>query len=1079
MLSKVCSINLESDMGKKSSKTLREVNPEAAKMWDYDLNDVSMNPDNIGAGSDRKAFFRCLSNPNHVFIKKICKMTSDRDSHNIGCIYCGPNAKTPFPGDNDLLSVIPEAKEMWDYDKNELIPEKLFPKSNKKAYFKCSNNHSVLRKIEDFSRSPSCPECARENTRLLSIHPYTKDFWNFEKNSKFNIEDEVSSSRDVVYLKCPNCRYEWKSSITLWHKKTYCQCCGFDGTKGSIERNKDIIAKRPLITLRMKHPNIDELWDYEKNTDINPDSVLYASNHKAFFKCKNGHCFEKVIAEMTDAKGSLMECQYCKNKIDTNNLFIVCTEAKDMWDFELNKELNPEYLLPAISKKAHFVCKNGHKFIKRICDFARKPKCPECVLLEKQSDAMKPVIAMKQKKVKKEILKKEKIDLFSLYPIARDMWDFENNQEIDVENGLSSKAIDAWWICEKGHHFKRRIESFLKSQQCPACKKEGYSIANFNHMVKQWDFKKNTDIDINLTSAFSKRDAWWKCKKCGYEWQAQIATRRLSKGLCPCCENRTIVSKGITDLFSMVPEIKLDYDFKKNTDINPDELSIANQTSIWWRCHNCNYEWTSSPASRVKKIGNKYAVKNCPACIGVVRNKSYAEDYPNLAIRFIEEKNACRLTDLVGDDLYNKFWWHCDICGEEFQGYLSGMIRSRDTEFKGCPYCAGKLVKREKSFAALHPECMDEYDPANVIDPYEVSEGSNMKALWVCRNNSEHKWKATFYSRSKGIGGCSVCRGYHYNLMISEEHPEFEPFYDTTKNTRSFSSFSNKSNEIVWWKCEEGHSFQWQIYNFSRAGEFICPVCSDKLIVSGINDLATKEPELALEFDIERNHMLPREVSTRSTNDLIWWQCQYGHSFQRSPSHRINRTRKCPVCERNIVVKGINDMATTYPQIVGIWDFDANERTLESISDICNDKFAFKCNKGHHYSAYMETVKYNNFECLVCNGKIIVPGVNSLLDTDYELSLEFSPNETRKPTEFTKNSAYSVLWRCKKCNGDYHYPIKNRLLDDSSCLYCEGRLTMFGINSLIDTHPELAREYSNTNERDVKTIRKDSKIWTY
>lgn len=38
---------------------------------------------------------------------------------------------------------------------------------------------------------------------------------------------------------------------------------------------------------------------------------------------------------------------------------------------------------------------------------------------------------------------------------------------------------------------------------------------------------------------------------------------------------------------------------------------------------------------------------------------------------------------------------------------------------------------------------------------------------------------------------------------------------------------------------------------------------------------------------------------------------------------------------------------------------------------------------------------------------------------------------------------------------------------------------MFGINSLLDTHPELAREYSDKNERNVKTIRKDSKTWIY
>ena len=50
-------------------KTLREVNPEAAKMWVYELNG-DMTPDNVGASSEKEAWFRCLDNPKHLFLKK-------------------------------------------------------------------------------------------------------------------------------------------------------------------------------------------------------------------------------------------------------------------------------------------------------------------------------------------------------------------------------------------------------------------------------------------------------------------------------------------------------------------------------------------------------------------------------------------------------------------------------------------------------------------------------------------------------------------------------------------------------------------------------------------------------------------------------------------------------------------------------------------------------------------------------------------------------------------------------------------------------------------------------------------------
>ena len=97
------------------------------------------------------------------------------------------------------------------------------------------------------------------------------------------------------------------------------------------------------------------------------------------------------------------------------------------------------------------------------------------------------------------------------------------------------------------------------------------------------------------------------------------------------------------------------------------------------------------------------------------------------------------MDEINSNKLNIKFWWHCEICGENFESSLGAMIRSRNTVSKGCSFCAGKKVKRENSFAALHPEVMDEFDPSNDVDPYSVTENSTKPAKWICRNNSSHK----------------------------------------------------------------------------------------------------------------------------------------------------------------------------------------------------------------------------------------------------------------------------------------------------------------------------------------------------
>jgi hypothetical protein len=87
---------------KKTKITLKKLNPEAAKMWCYELNG-DLTPDIVGGRSDKEVFFRCLKNPKHLFTKKISKMTAD-DGRSYGCIYCGPSANKVFPGETDLLT---------------------------------------------------------------------------------------------------------------------------------------------------------------------------------------------------------------------------------------------------------------------------------------------------------------------------------------------------------------------------------------------------------------------------------------------------------------------------------------------------------------------------------------------------------------------------------------------------------------------------------------------------------------------------------------------------------------------------------------------------------------------------------------------------------------------------------------------------------------------------------------------------------------------------------------------------------------------------------------------------------------
>ena len=307
-------------------------------MWAYDLNG-DMTPDNVSGSSEKTAYFRCLNNPKHLFDRKICKMTSDRDGHNVGCKYCGPNAKEAFPGETDFFTKVREAVPLWDFEQNSklgLDPTKLLPYSSKKAHFICENGHDEFRKISDFTKAPRCQTCSRS---LLVDAPNTAMFLNKKLNTVENISDYIKSDGRIIELACPNCHYTWSWQARLWWKRQYCPHCGYDGTKGSCEKNAFVKEMYHIVTLRDANSEMAALWDYEKNGDATPDNTCGQSNLKFFFNCNNGHKFSTELFNLYDQTGKPLGCPFCRDRTrmvadGINDLVTKFPKILEFWDFE-------------------------------------------------------------------------------------------------------------------------------------------------------------------------------------------------------------------------------------------------------------------------------------------------------------------------------------------------------------------------------------------------------------------------------------------------------------------------------------------------------------------------------------------------------------------------------------------------------------------------------------------------------------------------------------------------------------------------------------------------------------------------
>lgn len=201
------------------------------------------------------------------------------------------------------------------------------------------------------------------------------------------------------------------------------------------------------------------------------------------------------------------------------------------------------------------------------------------------------------------------------------------------------------------------------------------------------------------------------------------------------------------------------------------------------------------------------------------------------------------------------------------------------------------------------------------LTPDTVSYGSKKKVWWTCENG--HSWQTTVHVRSEG-SGCPYCTGRKVLPGFNDLetlYPDVAAQWDREKNgPLSPRDVSTGSKIRIWWRCPEGHSWQSPVASRTAWGHG-CPVCAGKTIVTGENDLAHLQPEIAAQWDKRKNGRLkPSEVAV-SSNRPAWWHCELGHSYRATVSSRTQRKTGCPYCAGRKVLKGFNDLKTLCPDI--------------------------------------------------------------------------------------------------------------------------------------------------------------------
>ncbi|MBQ1581970.1 MAG: zinc-ribbon domain-containing protein [Prevotella sp.] len=244
----------------------------------------------------------------------------------------------------------------------------------------------------------------------------------------------------------------------------------------------------------------------------------------------------------------------------------------------------------------------------------------------------------------------------------------------------------------------------------------------------------------------------------------------------------------------------------------------------------------------------------------------------------------------------------------------------------------------------------------------------------------------------------------------------------------------------IWWKCTLGH--EWQSAVGSRSNGVGCPYCSNRKVLRGYNDLASTNPNVANEWDYEKNiGLLPTMISSGS-NKKVWWKCSLGHEWQAVVVERAIRGTGCPYCANQKVLVGFNDLATTNPAIASEWDYSKNQELLPTMVPPGSLKRVWwKCSLGHEWQEIIEKRAIRGYGCPVCSGHKVLAGYNDLATVYPDVAKEWHPtkNTDISPCEVTPFSGRKVWWICRKGH-EWQATICDRTSKRTGCPICNQEL---------------------------------------
>lgn len=466
------------------------------------------------------------------------------------------------------------------------------------------------------------------------------------------------------------------------------------------------------------------------------------------------------------------------------------------------------------------------------------------------------------------------------------------------------------------------------------------NLRDYPAVMEEWNEEKNGILIPERVHAGTAQKVWWMCKN-GHEWEAEVRTRTYRNYGCPYCSGRYAI-RGKTDLASQNPGLAKEWDMEKNGGLTPDMVTIKSGKKVWWKCFK-GHSWAAS-------VNDRSSGKGCPYCSGRRTLHGYndlATLRPDIAAEWDHAKNENLDPEKVTLYSHKAVWWKCR------RGHSWHASVATRTLGMGCPYCSGaRTIQGENDLETLCPEVASkwDYEANGTLQPQSLSKYSMRIVWWRCP--AGHKWQRAVRAQVQH-DICPVCKAEKkQRTSIAVLYPDLLADWDWEKNDVKPENVQAGSAKKVWWRCFKGHS--WEMEPRKRARGEGCPTCKGIRVLTGYNDLATLRPDLASEWDWEKNGLRKPQMYTPYSGEKVYWQCKMGHSWRASIGGR-SAGHGCRICNRVLLPEN-------NPVVKMLWAGDINGPLTNQLQ--IGTQYWFRCPRcGTVWAASLKQVMKGDCMC--------------------------------------------------------------------------------------------------------------------